>query len=428
MSFFKKLTEYLFYLFVFLLPWQAKLIWRPADTNFNEISLYVTHGLLILAIICFLIYKVSQGNRRVRINPVWYCLFGLETFIYISLWFAPDTLLALYRYLAFLVGLGLFYLLFEGAASHNYEDSFFSKLNIIYAFLSGLLIQAVLGIYQFLTQSSFAFKWLGLATHDPAALGTSVVETITGRWLRAYGGLDHPNILGGLLVIGLLLAAYQLAKKKMLVGVRATSESIFLFVFYFISLFALFFTFSRGAWLALTVGLIILLIHFIRQKDRWMLGRYIALLFFSAALAVTAVFPYYSLVFARLGAALPLEQKSLTERGVYLGQAEGLIKNQPWFGVGLGNYTKALADQKGLSNPTVNEQPVHDVFLLLWSESGLFALLSFLAFVFFLIKKDRREPFAWAILGALLILMLFDHWLFSLPFGVLILFFVFGLI
>ena len=35
-----------------------------------------------------------------------------------------------------------------------------------------------------------------------------------------------------LLVIGLLLAAYQLAKKKMLVGAQATSESIFLFVFY----------------------------------------------------------------------------------------------------------------------------------------------------------------------------------------------------
>ena len=270
---------------------------------------------------------------------------------------------------------------------------------------------------------------MGLADHDPTVLGTSVVETISGRWLRAYGGLDHPNILGGIfLVIGLLLAAYQLAKKKMLVGVRATSESIFLFVFYFISLFALFFTFSRGAWLALIVGLIILLIHFIRQKDRWMLGRYITLLFFSVALGVTAVFPYYDLVSARLGATTPLEQKSLTERVAYLNQAEGLIKSQPWFGVGLGNYTKALADQKGLSNPTVNEQPVHDVFLLIWSESGLFALLFFLAFVFFLIKKDRREPFAPAILGALLILMLFDHWLFSLPFGVFFLFFVLGLI
>ena len=49
-----------------------------------------------------------------------------------------------------------------------------------------------------------------MAVHKAEELGTSVVETVGAdglgeRWLRAYGGLDHPNILGGILAVALLL-------------------------------------------------------------------------------------------------------------------------------------------------------------------------------------------------------------------------------
>ncbi len=432
MQFLKKVTEYLFYLFIFLLPWQTKLILRPEPTNFNEISLYAAQFFLLIILLLFLIHRLFGRKENLKIAPLCYFLMGWELFILFSIFAAPDIVLASYYYFAFLIGLGMFFLMRVGTTPGGYEDSFFNKGKVIFSFLLGALLQAGLGIYQFLSQSSFACKYLGLAAHDPAALGTSVVETVSGRWLRAYGALDHPNILGGFLVIALLLAAYQLAKKKILRTKKEIRESIFLFLFYFISLFALFFTFSRASWLALLAGLIILLINFIREKDRWVLSRFVALLFFSLILSAIAVLPFRDLVTARLDDSLPLEQKSITERQTYIGQAINLIKERPIIGVGMGNYTTVLAADEANKNQKATSvwdyQPVHDVFLLMWSENGIFALLFFLAFLFCLIKKDRREPYSQAIMGALLIIMLLDHWLLSLPFGLLFLFFVLGLI
>jgi len=428
MKFFKRSTEYLFYLFVFLLPWQTKLILRSSETNFNEISLYASHLILLLILICFFVKQIRTHNPKEKISKFWYFLIGLELFILASFFFATDQVLAFYRYILFLVGLGLFYLLKEGFRKNIYEECCLNKIKIIYSFLISVFFQALLGIHQFLTQSSFAFKYLGLAAHSPDSLGASIIETASGRWLRAYGGLDHPNILGGVLTVALILAAHLLAKKKMLNSRQEIWESIFLFIFYFFALFALFFTFSRAAWLALIIGLIILLIDLVIKKDRWILGRYIALLFFSAILIFIIAFSYRDLINTRLQATSRLEVKSLSERQEYFNQARELIKDNWLFGVGPGNYTTALISQDKIGGSIWNYQPVHNVFLLLWAESGVLSLLFFILFLIFLIKKDRREAFSWAILGALIVLMLFDHWLWSLPFGFLFLFLFLGLI
>jgi len=298
--------------------------------------------------------------------------------------------------------------------------------------LAGVFLQALIGIYQFLTQTSFAFKYLGLAMHDPQALGSSVIETVSGRWLRAYGGFDHPNIFAGVLVIGLILAAYLLAKKKVLDSRTEVMESIFLFIFYFVSLFALFFTFSRAGWIAFGVGLLWLLVSLMIRRDRWILGRFLALMFFSAIMAIIVVYPYRELLQTRVNGVGRLEERSWQERWTYMYQAKDIISDHWIFGVGIGNYTKvveerAVAQEEKINNPW-QYQPVHNVFLLLWSQSGIFALISFGLFLFFVIKKDRRSVFPAAIFGALLVLMLFDHWLLSLPFGLLFMFFVLGLI
>lgn len=383
---------------------------------------------LILILVFFFWYKIKNKDFAERVPEIWYFLAGLELFTFFSFFFAPDKCLAFYRYILFLLVLGLFYLLREGTNLKNYEDSLFDKTKVIYSFLTSILFQATLAIYQFLSQNSFAFKYLGLAEHNPQDLGVAVIETSTGRWLRAYGGLDHPNILGGVLAISLILAAYFLAKKKMLDSSKEVWESIFLFIFYFFGLFALLFTFSRSAWLSFVVGLAILLVILIRQHDRWVLGRYIALLFFSIVLAVIALFPYQELLQTRLLAAGRLEEKSLTERQEYLIQAETALKTNWLFGVGVGNYTVVLKDRELIKKPAWDYQPVHNSFILLWAETGLFSLIFFLGFLICLIKKDRREKFSWAIFVALIIIMLFDHWLLSLPFGLVFLFLILGLL
>ena len=428
MKLLRKTVEYLFYFFIFLLPWQTKLILRPAADNFAEISLYATHLLLAIILILFFIYKFREKKNTEKISPLWGALVGLELLILTSFFFAADQVLAFYHYVLFVVGVGLFYLVREETKEGFYKENRFDKFKIIYSFLAGIFLQAILGIYQFLTQQTFACKYFGLAPHDAGTLGTAVIETASGRWLRAYGGFDHPNIFGGVLAIALIFTAYLLARKKMIRSGQEVGESIFLFIFYFTALIALFFTFSRAAWLAYGFGLLVLFIALIIKKDYWILGRFLALFFFSAIMLAIVACPYQDLLQVRIDGTARLEQKSLNERWEGLGQAKDLIKHNLLFGVGTGNYTVALERQDQAKKPAYDYQPVHNVFLLLWTESGLFALVFFFAFLFFLIKENRRAVFSGAIFTALIILMLFDHWLLSLPFGILFLFFILGLI
>ena len=106
------------------------------------------------------------------------------------------------------MGIGLFWLISSVEYNRRY---------LVGSFLISAIIQAFLGIWQFFTQSSFASKWLGMALHDASDLGTSVIQIIGSdgfwqRWLRAYGGLDHPNILGGLLGIGVFVSIISIVK------------------------------------------------------------------------------------------------------------------------------------------------------------------------------------------------------------------------
>lgn len=424
----RKTIEYLTYAFVFILPWQIKLIVRGGETNYSEISLYLSHVLLIAILILFIWFRLREKNWTVFNPPLFYSLASLSAFFLISVFFAPDKALAFYHYFVFLVALSLFFVVRAGTEPRNYQEIVIDKIKLVYVFLGSMFLQASLGIYQFFTQGAFACKYLGLAAHDPVTPGSSVIETIDGRWLRAYGGFDHPNILGGVLAISLILAAYLLARKKILNNAKQVWSSIFLFVFYFIALYALFFTFSRAAGIALLVGLITLLIVLLRRFDKWVVGRFVALLFFSAVLLTLIAIPFKDLITTRVEVETRLEQKSIRDRYEYMVEAGGLLKHNFLGGVGIGNYHSALLLDDEYKKPAWEYQPVHNVFILICVQSGIFALLSFLIFGAFLIKYGRREKFAFAIVAALFVLMMLDHWLLSLPFGVLFLFLALALI
>lgn len=431
-DFFEKVIRASFLVFVFLLPWQTKLIVRPAGNNFNEISFYLSHLVLFFVLVLFLIYQLLKKEYQEKGIAVWYCLSGLALITFISFFFAPDKVLAFYRYVIILLGIFLFYFLQQAFRQPVYGEAIIEKTKVIFIFLGSVFFHVSLGIYQFLNQKSFAFKYLGLASHNPEDLGVSVVETLSGRWLRSYGGFDHPNIFGGVLVIAIILASYLLAKKKLIRTNKEILESIFLFIFYFFALLALLFTFSRSAWLALALGFIALFVVFLIKKEKWALGRLAMLFFFSIFLSGIICFSYQDLFFTRLESNGRLEKISASERSSQLIEAQEVIGEKWLFGTGIGNYTRFLADkdvsENNLKKADWEYQPVHNSFLLLWSESGFLALIFLLAFFVSAWKRGHLEGFAWFLLIPLIVLMLFEHWFISLPFGIIFLFFIFGLI
>lgn len=431
MKYLKILTETFLLIFIFLLPWQTKLILVPATNNYLELSFYLSYLPLLLSLICFIVYRLllkkDESETRKKIPKYWFFLFAFIFFNIISLFFASDKLLASYKIGVLLLALALFYILKLALNQESLLQGFISRSRAIYVFLASIFLQAILGIYQFLSQSTFASKYLGLAFHDPALAGTSVIETSSGRWLRAYGGLDHPNILAGVLVVALLLAAYLLAKRKIINSRLHIYGLLSIFIAYFIYLSALFFSFSRSAWLAFLVGAVALGLFFFKKEDKWTKGRYFVLLFFSLMLVATLSFSYRDLLSTRIQASSRLEQISLNERSEQLQSARSLIKKEAWLGLGTGNYIVALKNTLP-EKEAAYAQPVHNSYILLLLENGIFALLSFLLFIFFLGKDNKRGPLFLALILALGVLMIFEHWFFSLPFGTLFLLFVLGLI
>jgi O-antigen ligase len=470
-----KIIAYGLYFIAFFLPVQTRWIIKPAASEYLTISLYGTDIILVLVLLLFVVYKIKNSfqflNRKQIPNPksqipnkfkiqnsnfLFFSIAGLILTAFISIFFAQDKLIAVYHFIVFLAGIGLFWLI----VSANYN-----KLKLILSFLAGIFLQAGLGIWQFLTQSSFANKWLGMAAHSAGDLGVSVVETLQGgRWLRAYGGLDHPNILGGLIVIGILLILeiliynfqfsifnfqtifnFQFLKKyKKEANLKQNSLSIqsiqskilnksLLLTSYFLLLTALFFTFSRGAWAGLIIGILIILAAMVIKRDLRGQKALLKIILISTVLIFILFNLFQDLVLTRLSQDTRLEVKSNVERVMSYKESWSMIKNNWLGGAGMGNYTIEI----GGGMPAWHYQPAHNVFLLVWAEVGIFGLLFFVSLLFhvscfmFYVKgetKHNNSIINLSITAALFAMFFVDHWWWSLHFGVLLFWLVLGLI
>ena len=446
--------EWLFYLFVFLLPWQTRYVFRWGEMNgrfeYGDISLFGIDVLLIiiltLSILWWLKFQIPNDKFQIksqcpnpndqlqvtsyglRITKLWIIIALFEFTIFLSIFWSHDKSLALYGWLRVLLGIGLFWLVTS------------IKLNwkkIIYAVVFSGIVQAVLGIYQFITQSTFTSKWLGMAKHIVAAPGTSVVEVLDQRWLRAYGSLQHPNVLAGFLVVCFLLLV------GLALHAKSRNDRTVVFTGLITILPALFFTFSRGAWIALAVCCLLSVVSLLIKRKKivinWKMLWQISVI--SVIIVVALSFIYKDLVGARLAGAERLEMKSNIERINTYEQAGQILAAGFPFGVGINNYSLALHNLLDSSLESWSYQPVHNVFVLVLSEIGIVGLVLFIL-VLVLIKVPRSKIqvprkdqipnskfqktelcSCWNIISfatflAMLIIMLFDHYFWTLSFGI----------
>jgi len=410
----KTIIEYLFYFFVFVFLWQTKLIIVPGDSNYNEIALFGNYILLSVILILFFVYKVKnkrESGAAPGIDKYLVILAALDFFIFLSILISSNIGLSIFRYILFLLSVGLMYLML------NFKFNF---KKIILVFLAALLLQAGLGIGQFFTQETFACKYLGIASHEASDLGTSVIETGNERFLRAYGATDHPNIFGALMFFAIFFTILLMVKNNYH-GTKATIAYLSLFL-YFI---ALCLSFSRSAILSLAISLLFLFLVFF-FTDKKLFHKFLPI-FLSLVLLSGALFLLLKpLILVRVDASSRLEKISLNERQEQNIVASHIILDNMWLGVGLGNYHNELLNEQS-NLKTYEAQPVHNVFLLMWAEIGLWGLLFFLYFVLYLFKINIKKLYYIPLFIGLLIFMLLDHWLWSLSGSYLFLFFILSL-
>lgn len=445
----KLITTAGIYLLAFLLPWQARYILKYGTLNegaweYGTIALYAIDLLILVLLVLTIIIKLKEKTFTSDFKKKhWIPITGIFLISLLSTASAINMELAWYNIIRLFLGIAVFYLI-----ASNY---YLNKAKILFSFMLGAALQGVLAFWQFLAQDTFASKWLGMAKHSAGDLGVSVIQVtnpisnIDERWLRAYGSLDHPNMLGGLLALALLVAAYLIIQRVKDMAESMNKDEAHLFIYTFLDRYrpmiyaflivitaGLMFSFSRSAWIAFAIGLIIMVFMYVGNFKK-MLGVVLPIL------AVVGIlgYQYYYLATARMDVNNNLEYKSLTERVDYLQNTRGILQKKFVLGVGPGNYGLAVHKYINAKETSWYYQPVHNVFLLVATEIGIFGFIFFLwlllSVIIFNIKKmlEQSEDF-FPLLNIILIislgvLMFFDHWLWSLHFGVMLLWFILGI-
>lgn len=417
-----KLFEKLVLLFLFLIPLSTVYIFDEKFSGgekwqFGTGAIYATELLLWLIFAIFIIIQIKTGKiialaalttkfktpdyRLVITGLIWLFIFyaGLNI-----LW-ASDKSTATYLWIHLLEAGSLFFILL------------ISQINtkkIAGALLLSGAIQALFASQQFFSQKIVGQKWLGLVARTPDQLGGLVIEADGGRWLRASGTFNDPNLLSGFLALTLIAGCYFYThttyKKITLALITLTT-------------YGLFFTFSRGSLIALTIGLLIWLLG---QATTWRKSIPPVATIILTLVTLTIIFS--PLVFSRANPTGRLEQKSIQERSTQNMTAVNIFKQHPLFGIGYNNYTYILMQrQPGL--PAYRYQEVENNYLLLLTELGLVGFLIYLFLILLLSWQTIRTRNYWglALFVAILTLGIFYHYVYSQFSGLILLWLVFFL-
>lgn len=286
-------------------------------------------------------------------------------------------------------------------------------LSLIYpALLLTLGFQFLLALYQFIFQQSlFPYTILGEVNFQASSL---VTNNYFGQLLHPpYATTPHPNVLAGLFTIYtlcvLICSVYNpnLTKYKNINSITICLAYIVIFL-----------TQSLTAFLAITIGLIILM-AISKSHTR--------LIFYLLIISTHLISLFFILRIYQLSNFIDLY--SITRRYKLVQASMTLLKSQPFIGVGLNQFVPAANEQSLFTDPGIYLQPVHNIYLLWTTEAGLLGSFLILWCLFlFLPQRSRNLQIRLVPLIALLTIGILDHYPYTLQTGQLLLTLTFALI
>ncbi len=421
-----KIHSFFLYIFVFLLPWQTVWIIREVfygdeKWQYGTIGIYASDIFLIAWIfLSIYLYFDRISEWLLQNKKIIFVLLCFELWLFMSILWADDTMLAFYRTITFSCAIDLLILLWILPIPRN--------ISII--FIMSACIHAIIGIIQFFTQKTISLSYLGMQIHDISWGGTATITSHGEQWLRAYGGLPHPNVLGGLLLVSILLVV----TKYINITKRSCLYTIPCLLAYIVLTVGIIVTFSRTIWLIGCISLCGLFVYFFIYTKK--ISKIIILLItLCATITIFGIF-FGHLFFTRITHDTQLSHNSFSDRKVYLIHAYTLIKDHPFIGTGIGNYTNTIFRTYTTPYPIWFFQPVHNAYILLCAEIGIIgcSILFFLV-AFFLRTLQKAHSFKKPdyvtyslIIFSFCAISLFDHWLWSSHIGIFLCAFFIGLI
>jgi len=394
---------------------------------YDNALFFLSDALALLAVILWLSAKIAQPQttnyreaswrdklRFLHVQPTFITLlFALFLLSSLSILWSTDwrtsSYISLHLWLVFLLILSM----------RDWREAWKPAM---LSFCAALSFQVLTGIVEFATQSTGFLKplhvnWPGPL--EPSMRGVSVVQLANGlRILRAYGTTPHPNILGGFALLSLLgPVSLFLANKK------PNYPALILFS---LGIVLIDITFSRSAWLGLIAFMFVLML-----RSKHLERRCLFLLIATSVLTITlTLYPLRELVFTRISnAPVQTEQLSNFGRSWLNQQAVDMIRQHPLTGVGIGAFILELG-RDALQGASI--EPAHNILLLAGAELGIIGSILvgglFISILFSIFRAQTLESIlASAMLAGLGVISLFDHYLWSLAPGRLMLALALGL-
>lgn len=444
----ERIRNYLMYAFVGLLPLQTVYLLREIfikgeKWQYGTIAIYGTDILLVLLLGLWIVYFFKERSKKQGARNWDRGLLLLGLFVCwagISVAWAPDRILAGYFFVKLSLAAGLF-LVVRSLGERSVRG-------LIAALIIGAVLESMIGVWQFLAQSTFASTWLGMSMHEAGLAGTSVLKLGgDGRWLRAYGTLPHPNMLGGFLSAVLVIGIGYLARfgsaslRTVLMSRTALRESGASLRDRFMDtvrmsgitlagamlLLGLLLTFSRSAWLGAAIGIVVYGVWSIKHHV-WG-GQLLRVLGVLAVVLVVFTSVLYEQIFPRFDSTVIAAEGSVSERVQSIRDAERVIgEGNLLLGTGAGNFTAAMMRLEP-GRPVWSVQPAHNVPMLVFSELGLIGCILLFASLLSIAASIRWKDHIIPVCALLSLLpsLLLDHWLWTSHFGLYFFFLLFGL-
>ena len=304
---------------------------------------------------------------------------------------AQAKLVAVYRWLRVGQWLFTFYLV-----SKNKKDIKEKLLKVIPWWI---IIESFLALAQVVKGGSLQgiWWWFGERRFLLGNLGIAEMRVGNEAWVRAYGTFSHPNSLAGFL----LLAWIWWRKSPALRAPPLRKGGILKWVVNWSALLGIVLAGSRTVW----VLSILILIQETRNEKQELKGvvEKVLIGIGLVAMVLGIVGNEYELK-SFLGG---WDKDSWSKRVSLVVSAKNMFIDSPFLGIGNGNFVSVLP--KYQEKNIFWLQPVHNIFLLILSEIGIFGVV-LLCKMFGRIRKKN-----WQILGIIIVTGMLDHYWVTLP-------------
>ena len=318
-------------------------------------------------ILVFLIFVLSKAKKKIALSfnvENVFITFGLYIYLGLSVFsvfVATNKVSAAYS--IFVLVLNLVSLIILSYYFRNDRERIFKILTNTLSYV--VVFLSILGIAQFFLQSSVFNNYLlfGEIPYTYSTYGIAKENLFGITKIPAYSTFPHPNVFGAFLAIVLIWIFY----------VRK-------FAVFILGCIALLLTFSVGSIFTLLFGVIAL--EAIRN-----FGKKAVILSLLAVTTLSAsgfVFPYFSKI---------LDFKTLIVRESLQGSALQVIENSYLTGIGVNNFLMYVDSYHRVPDLIRFTQPVHNIFLLLFAEIGIFGLIGFIFFVIGLLLLLLKQSF-----------------------------------